>query len=178
MNKRKSSQAGTSKQMPSTNCDTPETPDSLEGTTLAVYTYVAKSRWPVGTRDVVRNLSLSSSSVAFRHLQKLDAMGLLSKTPSGEYIVKVKVRVRGNLWVGRRLLPRTLFYSFFFIVALAVEIAILLWHFEVENYEFMVFFSMLALITAVALGLFLADGLREVIRMRRKSSDPDQSTQK
>jgi hypothetical protein len=159
--------------MSSTNHNTIETTESLEGTTLAVYTYVAKSRWPVGTRDVVRNLGLSSSSVAFRHLQKLDSMGLLSKTASGEYVVKVKVRVRGNLWVGRRLLPRTLFYSFFFMVALGVEIAILLWHFEVENYEFMVFFSILALITAVATVLFLADGLREFIRVRRKSPDPD-----
>jgi hypothetical protein len=150
------------------NNSSPSQNETLEGTTLAVYAYVAKSSWPVGTRDVVRNLGLSSSSVAFRHLQKLEALGLVSKTVSGEYVGRAKAKVRGYIWVGHYLVSRTLVYSFFFVVALAFEVAVLLWHFEVENYEFKVFFSLLALITLSALMLFLLEGVRTIVRSRRK----------
>jgi len=143
---------------------------TLEGTTLAVYTFVAKTRWPVGTRDVVRNLGLSSSSVAFRHLQKLEVLGLISKTASGEYVLKAKAKVHGYLWAGRYLLPRMLVYAFFFLAALAVEIVILFWHFEVENYEFKVFFSLLALITTAAVLMFLVEGVRTLLRSKRATA--------
>ncbi len=146
-----------------TSHEAPEAFEMPEGTTLAIYTFVAKSHWPVGTRDVMRNLGLSSSSVAFRHLQKLEAAGLLSKTESGEYMVKARTNVRGYMWVGHHLLPRTLIYSFFFGGALALEVAVLMWHFEVENYEFKVFFFFLATITTVALVLFLVEGIRTVL---------------
>jgi hypothetical protein len=57
--------------------------DALEGNALVVYAYVAKEGKPVGTRDVLRGAALSSSSVAHRHLQKLEAMGLLEKNEYG-----------------------------------------------------------------------------------------------
>jgi DNA-binding IclR family transcriptional regulator len=142
----------------------------LEGTSLAVYTYVVKAGRSVGTRDVVRNVGLSSPSVAFRHLQKLEALGLVSKNDAGEYVLKVKVRVRGYFWLGRRLLPRMLVYSFFFMVALAVEVAVLAVHFGVEDYEFKVFLVILAFVTALGLALFLVEGLRVLLRSRRAGS--------
>ena len=144
-----------------------EVSEQLEGTSLAVYTFVVRAGRPVGTRDVVRNVGLSSSSVAFRHLQKLEELGLLYKTEAGEYLVREKVGVRGFFWIGRRLLPRTLVYSFFFAAALAVEIFVLALHFEVENYEFKVFFVLLVLITVAAVVLFLADGLKALARFKR-----------
>lgn len=142
----------------------------LEGTSLAVYTYVVKAGRPVGTRDVVRNLGLSSPSVAFRHLQKLEALGLVSKNESGEYVLKEKVRVRGYFWVGQRLLPRMLVYSFFFMAALAVEVAVLAVHFGVEDYEFRVFFLYLALVTALGMVLFLVEGILQFLRSKRVGS--------
>ena len=145
--------------------------EKLEGTTLAVYTFVVKAGRPVGTRDVVRNVGLSSPSVAFRHLQKLEALGLLSKTEAGEYMVKEKTRIRGYFWVGRHLVPRMLVYSFFFMAALVVEVAVLAIHFAVENYEFKVFFLLLTLITAAAMGLFLFEGLRSITRNKRAVSE-------
>jgi len=144
--------------------------EKLQGTSLAVYTYVVKSGGLVGTRDVVRNVGLSSPSVAFRHLQKLEALGLVSKNDAGEYVLKVKVRIRGYFWLGRRLLPRMLVYSFFFMVALVVEVAVLAVHFGVEDYEFKVFLLTLALITALGLALFLVEGLRVLFRSRRVGS--------
>ena len=145
--------------------------DKLEGTTLAVYTYVVKVSRPVGTRDVVRNVGLSSPSVAFRHLQKLETMGVISKTEHGEYVVKKKIRIRGYFWVGRRLLPRMLVYSLFFVVVLAAELTVLAIHYAVENYEFKVFFLLLTLITTAALGLFLFEGLRLLVHNRLATSE-------
>jgi predicted transcriptional regulator len=59
-----------------------------EGTTLIVYSYVVKEGRPVGPRDVMRGVNLSSPSVAYRHLQKLEALGLVMKNEYGEYVVK------------------------------------------------------------------------------------------
>ncbi|MCW4017891.1 MAG: hypothetical protein NWF00_04325 [Candidatus Bathyarchaeota archaeon] len=138
--------------------------DALEGTTLTVYVFTVGFGKPVGTRDVVRGLGLSSSSVAYRHLQKLAALGLLSQTESGEYIVKEKVSVRGYVWVGRYLLPRVLVYSFLFMAVLAVEVAVLVIHFGVESYMFKVFFVLMVLVTVAVAVLFLVEG---VFRWRR-----------
>ncbi len=62
--------------------------DELEGNTLTVYAYIVHAAKPVGTRDVTRGASLSSTSVAFRHLQKLEDMGLIEKNSYGDYILK------------------------------------------------------------------------------------------
>jgi hypothetical protein len=96
--------------------------DRLEGTTFRVYLYVVREEKPVGPRDVMRGVDLSSPSVAYRHLQKLEALGLLQKDIYGEYVIREKANIGGQLWIGRRLVPRLLFYSFFFMGILCVEI--------------------------------------------------------
>lgn len=83
----------------------------LRGVTLKVYLYVVKKHRPVSPRDVMRGTRLSSPSVAYRHLQKLETMDLLAKNEWGNYIVKEKVAVRGFVWVGRNLVPNPLVYS-------------------------------------------------------------------
>ncbi len=144
--------------------------EELEGTTFAVYSYVVKEGRPVGTRDVMRGASLSSPSVAYRHLQKLEVLGLLQKNEYGEYLVKEKANIRGYFWVGKTLVPRMLFYSFFFMGILIVEITILAVHFGVEDYEFKVFFFYLALITGAAMTLFLVEGLLMLLRFKKGRS--------
>jgi len=142
----------------------------LEGTTFVVYAYVVKEGRAVGTRDVMRGANLSSPSVAYRHLQKLEGMGLLNKNEYGEYVVKEKANIRGFLWVGRSLLPRMLFYSFFFLGLLILEIVILAIHFSVESYEFKVMFFYMTLITAGAMVLFLVEGLLLLLKFKRGTS--------
>lgn len=93
-----------------TNADT----ETLEGKTLNVYSYVVKEGKPVGPREVMRGVNLSSPSVAYWHLQKLEACGLIEKNAYGEYVVKEKVNISGHVWVGRNLVPRLLCYSLFF----------------------------------------------------------------
>ena len=130
-----------------------------EGTTLIVYSYVVKEGRPVGPRDVMRGANLSSPSVAYRHLQKLEALGLLKKNEYGEYIVKEKAGISGHLWIGRSLIPRQLLYSLLFMSILISEIIVLAIHFSVETFEFKVFFIFLALITVAAMVLFLVEGI-------------------
>ncbi len=62
--------------------------EELEGITLSVYLYAVKKGKPVGPRDVMKGVHLSSPSVAYRHLQKLEDLGCLQKNMYGEYIIK------------------------------------------------------------------------------------------
>jgi hypothetical protein len=142
--------------------------EELEGITLSVYLYVVRKGKPVGPRDVMKGASLSSPSVAYRHLQKLEDLGYLQKNKYGEYVTKNKARVRGYVWIGRRMMPKMLVYSLIFMSILIVELVILALHYSVENYEFKVFFLLLTLITGFAMGVFIAEGLLQ--RRRTKQS--------
>jgi len=141
--------------------------EELEGITLSVYLYVVKKRAPVGARDAMKGASLSSPSVAYRHLEKLEDLGLLEKNEFGEYTVKRKARVAGYMWLGRRLVPKMLAYSLVFMGILIVELVVLGLHFEVETFEFKIFFLLLALITGFAMAVFIVEGLLQRRRFQR-----------
>lgn len=130
----------------------------LAGNTLIVYTYVVGENRPVGTRDVMRGANLSSPSVAHRHLQKLEAMGLLEKNEYSEYVVKEKTGVSGHVWVGKSLVPRLMFYSFFFVGAFGAEIAIMLLSYVIPNLVIETSFLFLTAMTAIAMILFVIEG--------------------
>lgn len=138
--------------------------EQLAGNTLSVYAYVVRENRPVGTRDVMRGANLSSPSVAHRHLQKLEILGLLEKNQYGDYILKEKTRVSGHVWVGRSLVPRLLFYSFFFIGAFGAEIAIILLSYLITGLVIETSFLFLTGMTAVAMVLFFIEG----VLLRRK----------
>lgn len=142
----------------------------LEGTTFSVYFYVAKEGKPVGPRDVMRGAHLSSPSVAYRHLQKLEDSGLLKKNEYGEYLLKKKMRVNGYHWIGRRLLPNPMFYFYFFFGLFITEIVVFAIHYAVETYEFRVFFLLGLSITGVAMILFLKEGLSSTKRIGKTSA--------
>ena len=133
--------------------------DELEGNTLTVYAFIVHAAKPVGTRDVTRGASLSSTSVAFRHLQKLEDMGLIEKNSYGDYILKEKANINGHVWVGKNLVPRLMFYSFFFLGAFSAEIAIMMLMFLIKGAVLQVSFFFLTGLTGVAMFLFLIEGL-------------------
>ena len=133
--------------------------EELEGTTFHVYVYVVKEGNPVGPRDVMRGANLSSPSVAYRHLQKLEELGLLQKNEEGRYIVKEKTKISGYLWLGRTLVPRLMFYAFFFMGILSAEIAIIAIRFFVYGLVPEMVFVYLTSITAFAMALFFVEGL-------------------
>jgi hypothetical protein len=140
--------------------------EELQGITLKVYLYVVKKRKPVGPRDVMKGTDLSSPSVAYRHLQKLEDSGYLVKNEFGEYKVDRKAQVKSYVWLGQRLIPKMWLYSLLFAAILVVEIFVLILHFRVETYEFKVFFLLLILITGLALVVFTFEGF---LQNRRKS---------
>jgi hypothetical protein len=141
--------------------------EDLEGITLNVYLYALKKGKPVGPRDVMKGTGLSSPSVAYRHLQKLEDLGYLQKNEYGEYIISRRARIRGQVWVGSRLLPKMWLYASLFLTILIVEIMILILHYSVETDEFKVFFLLLTLITGLALAVFVVEGL---LQSKRKTS--------
>jgi hypothetical protein len=133
--------------------------EELEGNTLNVYAYIVHEAKPVGTRDVTRGANLSSTSVAHRHLQKLEYLGLIEKNAYGDYILKEKTNINGHVWVGRNLVPRLMFYSFFFLGAFAAEITIIILSYLIKSIVIQVSFLFLTGMTAVAMIIFLIEGL-------------------
>ena len=130
----------------------------LDGTTLRVYVALVNQDKPVGPRELTRLANLSSPSVAYRQLQKLEEFGLVEKTPHGDYAVKQRQSVKGYLLVGGRLFPRMVFYSFFFIGILSIEVVIAVARFligEPLQYDF----ALLLVVTVTAMVLFMAEGV-------------------
>ena len=113
---------------------------------------------PVGTRDVTRGASLSSPSVAHRYLQKLEDLGLIERNQYGNYVLKEKTGVSGYVWIGRSLVPRLLFYSFFFMGAFAAELALILLGFLGFGIVPDISFLYLTVMTAIAMCIFLFEG--------------------
>jgi hypothetical protein len=138
-----------------TNADSPE----LEGTTLRVYAYVIKENKRVGPREVMRGANLSSPSVAYWHLQKLEALGLLQKDEYGEYVAKEKANISGHLWIGRNIVPRLMFYSLFFMGIVAIEFIIIGVQFFVYGQIPEITLIYLLTTNSIAMVLFLGEGL-------------------
>jgi DNA-binding transcriptional ArsR family regulator len=131
----------------------------LEGTTFTVYSYILKESKPVGPRDVMRGANLSSPSVSYRHLQKLEDLGLIEKNERGRYVLKEKAKISGYLWVGKTLVPRLIFYSLFFTGLLGTELASIAIRYITYGLPPDMMLLYLTLITAIALTLFLIEGL-------------------
>jgi len=146
------------------------TNEELEGNTLNVYAYVAKEGKPVGTRDVTRGANLSSPSVAHRHLQKLEALGLIEKNQNGDYMLKQKTNVNGYVWVGKNLVPRLFFYSFFFMGAFSAEVAIIALGYLIMGFVVETSFLFLTGMTAVAMVLFFIEGIKLHRKVQSKNT--------
>jgi hypothetical protein len=147
--------------------------ETLEGKTLNVYSYVVKEGKPVGPREVMRGVNLSSPSVAYWHLQKLEACGLLEKNKYGEYVVKEKVNISGHLWIGRNLVPRLMCYSLFFSGIVGTEIAIIAIQFFLQGQVPSMDLIYLAVTNMIAMTLFLIEGLL----LRRKNKPENTAKQ-
>jgi hypothetical protein len=115
----------------------------------------------------MKGAQLSSPSVAYRHLEKLETLDLLQKNEHGEYTVKGKAHVKGYAWVGRRIMPKMLVYALVFLGILIFELVVLALHYAVETYEFKVFFLLLTLITGSAMAVFTYEWLLQCRRAKR-----------
>ncbi len=152
--------------------------EQLEGTTLNVYSCMVHEGRPLGPRETMRLANLSSPSVAYWHLQKLESLGLIAKDEYGEYSVKEKINISGHLWFGKTLVPRLIFYAFFFIGILIVEaIAIAAPFFQTgQTPNLYLFYLMVP--TALAMVLFLAEGMWLSKRTQSDSSKKKPAAEK
>ena len=139
----------------------------LDGITLKIYIALANADKPLGPREITRIAQLSSPSVAYRNLQKLEELGLIEKDAFGEYIVKQRQRVKGHFWLGDRLFPRPLFYAFFFIGLLSVEVSIAIMKL-ISKGQFSYDFILLIVVTTVSTCLFLLEGALSKMFERKK----------
>ncbi len=144
--------------------------ENLEGTTLNVYACMIKENRPMGPRETMRLANLSSPSVAYWHLQKLESLGLICKDEYGEYTVKEKVSISGYFWVGNTLVPRLIFYAFFFIGILIVEITVITAPFIRYNQVPDAYMFYLMAPTIIAMALFLSEGMW--LRKKTKNDPP------
>jgi hypothetical protein len=149
--------------------------DELEGNTLIVYAYIVHAAKPVGTRDVTRGANLSSTSVAHRHLQKLEDQGLIEKNSYGDYTLKEKANINGHVWVGKNLVPRLMFYSFFFLGALGAELGLIMLSILIKSIVIQVSFYLLTGMTAVAMALFFVEGLLLYRKLNSSKRNDDNS---
>lgn len=141
--------------------------EELSGITLTVYLYIVKKGKPVGPRDAVKGAHLSSPSVAYRHLQKLEDMGLVQKNEYGEYIIKSKPAITGYIWVGRHAVPKMFAYAFIFAAILIVELAVFAIHYQVEDEKFKIFFLLLMIVTGAATGVLATEGILQNRRIKQ-----------
>ena len=105
----------------SVNTSSVDIDSDLRGRTLQAYLFMIKSSKPIGVRELQRSLGLSSPSVAFHHLEKLERMGLVEKDQYGEYacVKNVDVSVlQAFSRIGSLLVPRFTFYAMFFTTLL------------------------------------------------------------
>lgn len=90
----------------------------LKGRTLKVYYLLLNTGQPWTGREIYRKLGFSSPSLAFYHLDKLKKLGLVDVNEDGLFIATKRVRAGVLTYfidIGNRLIPRFLFYAFFFI---------------------------------------------------------------
>jgi hypothetical protein len=142
--------------------------EALEGKTLNVYSYMVKEGKPVGPREVMRATNLSSPSVAYWHLQKLESYGLVLKNSYGEYTVKEKVGVSEHFWIGNKLVPRLICYSLFFLGIVGVEIMLICSQLFLQGKAPSIDLIYLVASNVIALALFLGEGL--LIRKKNKAA--------
>lgn len=133
--------------------------DKLNPSAIRTYLYLIRVGKPVGPREVMREVKLSSPSVAYRNLQKLLDMELAFKDKYGNYGAKEKRRINGYFWIGERLIPRLIIFGIIFFVILIIEMAILLPHVLIGS-TIEGSFWLLTIVTIVSASIFIIEGVK------------------
>ena len=92
--------------------------DMLKGKTLQIYWYLILTGRS-GVREIQKELNISSSSTVHYHLNKLLNAGLVNQDTFDKYFIEetVKSGIMGlYIKIGRRMIPRMIFYLSFFLV--------------------------------------------------------------
>ena len=99
----------------------------LKGKTLQVYTYMLRKKEPVGVREIQRDLSFSSPSVASYHIEKLVELSLISQDQFGRYYIVQRVQVgvlQAFVNIAGYAIPRLSFFAAFFTTMLVTYLVL------------------------------------------------------
>jgi predicted transcriptional regulator len=96
--------------------------DVLRGLTTKVYRLLLSEGEPLSIRAVQKKLGLSSPSLAAYHLTKLEDVGLIKQTARG--YVADKVLLGDMVRLKSTFVPRFIFYAFFFLSVLVLELTV------------------------------------------------------
>jgi hypothetical protein len=144
-----------------------QTEDELKTTTFDLYLYLVKVKEPIGPRDIMRSMNITSPGVVHRHLQKLTDWGWVDKDSYGRYFVKKKVGFKGYVWVGKRLVPMSVLFALGFIGLSVVWVSILLLHVYLQS-PIDQSYTILTVVTIVASVFLLVEALRPGKRAPRQ----------
>ncbi len=97
--------------------------EELGHLTLKIYVAILESREPVGVRDIARNLDIPVSTAHY-HIRKLEELDLIKPVGLG-YKIKNPTPIEGYMIIARRMIPKLLIYSFFFLGAFLGELLII-----------------------------------------------------
>jgi len=96
--------------------------EELSRNALRVYVRLVESDRPLGVRELARDLDLPVSTVYYS-LKRLEELDLVRRSGDG-YVIKKLVNPEGFLIIRRRLIPRLLVYSAFFVGVTIGELAL------------------------------------------------------
>lgn len=126
--------------------------EDLSKSALKIYVYLLESKDSRGVRDIARALDMPVSSVYY-HLKRLEDLGIISKRGDGYVVTKI-IQLEGYIFLGRKLIPRFLIYSLFFLgVGLSQAYTIIIARSVTPDK------SLLLILSVVAFILFLLEGL-------------------
>lgn len=127
--------------------------EALDPIDLKIYVQVLESRQPLSVRDLARLLDIPPSTVHY-HLKKLKRIGLIRDSEEG-YVAVGKLALGDYIVVSRRLVPKLLIYSFFFLGVLVGQLLVVGYRREVTVD------TVVSLVTAlVAFLLFFIEGYK------------------
>ncbi len=130
----------------------------LSKTAIRIYLYMLGKNEPLGPREIMRELGLSSPSLVYYHLRKLEEQGLVKKINNG-YIAIPGIKIEGYIQLGRKLVPRLLLYSFIYLGILLIELVGLIINLS-KNIPVSMEYIVLIIFTSITSIIFLLEGLR------------------
>jgi len=125
----------------------------LSRTSLKIYVLLLESGKPLGVRDIARALDIPASTVHY-HIRKLEELGVVRSSGLG-YEVANPLKLEEYIILGRRLVPRLLIYSLFFLGVAIGEAAV------VAARGYISYDAVVALVTSlVAFTLLIYEGYK------------------
>ncbi|ARM75671.1 ArsR/SmtB family transcription factor [Acidianus manzaensis] len=126
---------------------------SSNSTRKKIYYYLLKQKSPVNIKKIQKDLNLSSVSLVYYHIRKLEEEGLVKETNEG-YIVE-KVVLSEFIRLYNHVIPISVFWASFFVSSLILMITFLILDRPIDGEIFGI------IIVSIASAIFINDILKK-----------------